>query len=154
MIDLKTKLADLGWTLPTLAKPVATYVPVTQTGNLLIISGQLPMLDGKLICVGKVGRDVTLEVAQKAAGQCVVNALAAVNMQLEGNWTKFKKIVRLGVFVQSADDFYDQALVANGASELLGKLFGDAGQHARAAVGCNTLPLNSCVEIEMMVEII
>ncbi len=153
MADVKAKLAELGWTLPQPSQPVACYVPVVQTGNLLVVSGQLPMVDGKVTATGAVPSAVSVEDAKQAAAQCAVNALAAIGMHLNGDFSKIKQIVRLGVFVKSDNDFAGQPQVANGASELMGKVFGEAGRHARAAVGVNALPLDACVEVELMVEI-
>ncbi|MAX26210.1 MAG: LysR family transcriptional regulator [Phycisphaeraceae bacterium] len=153
MADVKAKLAELGWTLPQPSKPVACYVPVVQTGNLLVVSGQLPMVDGKVTATGAVPSVVSVEDARQAAAQCAVNALAAIGMHLDGDFSKIKQIVRLGVFVKSDDDFGGQPQIANGASELIGEVFGKAGRHARAAVGVNALPLDACVEVELMVEI-
>lgn len=153
MVDVIAKLAELGWELPAPSKPVAVYVPVVQTGNLLFVSGQLPMRDGKLMATGTVPSKVSVEDASQAAAQCAVNALAAIGAHLDGDFSRIKQIVRLGVFVKSDDDFGGQPKVANGASELLGAVFGDAGKHARAAVGVNALPLDACVEVELLVEI-
>jgi enamine deaminase RidA (YjgF/YER057c/UK114 family) len=150
-MDIGQKLAELGWTLPAAPKPIAAYVPAVRTGNLLFVSGQLPMRDGKLLAAGKVPSAVSMELAQKAAGQCAVNALAIVLAEL-GDWNKLARVVRIGVFVQSDGDFFDQAKVANGASELLQQVLGEAGRHARAAVGTNALPLNAAVEIEFLFE--
>jgi enamine deaminase RidA (YjgF/YER057c/UK114 family) len=119
----------------------------------LFVSGQLPMHDGRLFTPGRVPGEVPIELAQRAAAQCAVNALAIVNNELAGDWSKFVRVVRIGVFVQSDDAFHDQAKVANGASELLQQVLGEAGRHARAAVGVNALPLNACVEIEFIFEI-
>lgn len=145
-------LADLGLALPAAPKPVASYVPSVQTGNLLIVSGQLPFRDGKLIATGKVPSAVSLETAQECARQCILNALAVVAGESK-SLGQVARIVRLGVFVACDDGFADQPKVANGASDLLQQIFGEAGRHARAAVGTNALPLNACVEIEMMVEL-
>ncbi len=145
-------LADLGLALPAPPKPVASYVPSVQTGNLLIVSGQLPFRDGSLIATGKVPSAVSLETAQECARQCILNALAVVAGESR-SLSRVARIVRLGVFVACDDGFADQPKVANGASDLLQQIFGDAGRHARAAVGTNALPLNACVEIEMMVEL-
>jgi enamine deaminase RidA (YjgF/YER057c/UK114 family) len=153
MVDVPAQLMTLGWTLPQPSKPVAAYVPVVQTGNLLVISGQLPMRDGKLMATGAVPSAVSVELATQAAAQCAVNALAAIGAHLDGDFSRLKQIVRLGVFVKSDDDFGGQPTVANGASELLGAVFGEAGRHARVAVGVNALPLNACVEVELMVQI-
>jgi len=152
-MNITSKLADLGWLLPESPKPVGAYVPAVVTGNLLFVSGQLPFWNGKLLAEGKVPTDVNLETAQKAAAQCAVNALAIVGAELNGNWDRLVRVVRIGVFVQCESAFHDQAKVANGASELLRDVMGDAGRHARAAVGANTLPLNSAVEVEFLFEI-
>lgn len=153
MVDVKTKLAALGWDLPQPSKPVACYVPVVQTGNLLLVSGQLPMRDGNLIATGAVPSAVSVEQAVNAAAQCAVNALSAIGVHLDDDFSRIKQIVRLGVYVKSDNDFGGQPTVANGASELLVKIFDQAGRHARAAVGVNALPLNACVELELIVEI-
>ncbi len=146
-------LAKLGLALPVPPKPVASYVPSVRTGNLLIVSGQLPFRDGKLIATGKVPSVVSVEVAQECARQCVLNGLAVVAAESGGSLAHVSRIVRLGVFVACDDGFSDQPKVANGASDLLQQIFGEAGRHARAAVGTNALPLNACVEVEMMVEL-
>ena len=119
----------------------------------MIVSGQLPLTGQTLLARGKVPRDVPLDQAQSAAAQCVLNALAILRGELGGDWSKFRRVVRVGVFVQSTDDFDKQPLVANGASELLVTLFGDAGRHARAAVGVNALPMNAAVEVEFAFEV-
>ncbi len=152
-MDIDSRLTALGLALPAPVKPIAAYVPAVRTGNLLIVSGQLPMKDGELLATGKVPIAMTIEQAQAAARQCAINALAIVKAELAGDWSKFVRIVRLGVFVQSDHLFTDQAKVANGASELLREIFGEVGRHARAAVGVNALPLGATVEVEMMVEI-
>ncbi len=145
------RLAELQLTLPPVTPPVGSYIPGVRVGPLVLVSGQLPMSQGKLLAVGKVGRDVTLEEAHRAARQCALNALA-IAAETAGGIDRIARVVRLGVFVNSADGFTDQPKVANGASDLMVDLFGDAGKHVRAAVGCNELPLNAAVEVEMMVE--
>jgi enamine deaminase RidA (YjgF/YER057c/UK114 family) len=152
-MDIAKKLSELGWTLPAAPKPVGAYVPAVRTGNLLFISGQLPVWSGKLIAEGKVPSDVNVEMARKAAAQCAVNALAIVADELGGDWSRLVRVVRIGVFVQCEVGFHDQAKVANGASELLQEVFGDAGKHARATVGVNALPLNAAVEAEFLFEV-
>lgn len=152
-MDIHAKLATLGLKLPVAPKPVAAYVPAVRTGNLIVVAGQLPLIEGKLIATGRVPSAVTLEQAQAAARQCALNALAAVGDVIGGDWSKLVRVVRVGVFVASDNDFFEQPKVANGASELLGQVFGDAGRHARAAVGVNVLPLNAPVEVELMVEV-
>ena len=146
-------LARLGLTLPPAPKPVAAYVPAVRTGNLIFVSGQLPMSAGALMATGPVPSKVSIEDAQKAARQCALNALAVVADQLGGDLSKVKRVVRLGVFVQSDDRFDGQPKVANGASEFMMEVFGEAGRHARAAVGTNALPLDACVEVEALFEV-
>lgn len=145
-------LAKLGFTLPTVAKPVAAYVPTVRTGNLVYVSGQVPFVDGKLPKTGRLGEGVTLEEGQNLARICVLNALAAVKAEV-GSLDRVKRIVRVGAFVASANEFTQQPQVANGASELLLQVFGEAGRHARAAVGVNVLPLGAPVEVELLVEV-
>lgn len=146
-------LAQLGLALPPAPKPVASYIPCVRSGNLLFVSGQLPFRDGALLAKGVVPSVVSLEVAQECARQCVLNGLAVVAGACGGSLDGVVQIVRLGVFVASDGDFVDQPKVANGASDLLQKIFGEAGRHARAAVGTNALPLGACVEVEMTVEV-
>jgi enamine deaminase RidA (YjgF/YER057c/UK114 family) len=148
-----TKLAELGLVLPTAPKPVAAYIPAVRTGNLVFISGQLPFKDGQLLAVGPVPASVTIEQAQAAARQCVLNALAVLADQIGGSLDRVQRIVRLGVFVCSSAGFTEQPKVANGASELLQQLFGENGRHARAAVGSIALPLGASVEVEMLAEV-
>jgi enamine deaminase RidA (YjgF/YER057c/UK114 family) len=152
-MDITERLADMGWILPQPPKPIAAYVPAVRAGSLLFVSGQLPFREGKLLATGKVQSAVSIEQAQGAAAQCAVNGVAILSGEIGGNWERLLRVVRVGVFVQSDDDFTDQATVANGASELLGNLLGNIGKHARAAVGVNTLPLGSCVEVEFTFEI-
>ncbi|MFO1093112.1 MAG: RidA family protein [Planctomycetaceae bacterium] len=150
---LESKLAALGLRLPDAPKPVAAYLPAVRTGNLVFISGQLPMTGGQLLAAGSVPSHVAVEQAHEAAAQCVLNGLAILKAELGGDLSKLRRVVRVGVFVQSDDGFKDQPLVANGASELLVKLLGDAGKHARAAVGVNALPLGASVEVEFVFEV-
>ena len=152
-MDVAGKLKELGWSLPPPPKPIAAYVPCVRAGDLLFISGQLPMQAGKLLATGKVPSAVSVELAQQAAAQCAVNGLAIAAAEIGGNWDRLARVVRLGVFVQSDDDFTDQATVANGASDLLQNVFGVIGRHARAAVGVNALPLNATVEIELCLQV-
>jgi enamine deaminase RidA (YjgF/YER057c/UK114 family) len=146
------RLADLGLTVPDVAKPVAAYVPALRSGNHVFTSGQLPMRDGELMLTGKVGGEVTQEEAVECARQCALNALAAVRAEV-GELSAVKRIVKVVAFVASTPDFTGQPLVANGVSELLGEVFGEAGRHARSAVGVNVLPLDSPVEVELVVEV-
>lgn len=145
------RLAQLGITLPDPPAPVAAYVPAARSGALIFVSGQIPFESGRLIAAGKVGRDLTLEQGRQAARICGLNALAAA-ARLAGGIDGIARIVRLGVFVNSAPGFTDQPKVANGASELMIEVFGEAGRHARAAVGANELPLDAAVEVEMIAE--
>ncbi|MBU0718480.1 MAG: RidA family protein [Planctomycetes bacterium] len=147
------QLASLGLKLPNVAPPVGSYVPAIRTGNLILTSGQVPFKDGTLRYAGKVGAEVSLEDARAAAEICVMNGLAAA-AQVAGGFDRISRIVRVGVFVASAPGFTDQPKVANGASDMLAKIFGDAGKHARAAVGVAELPLNSSVEVELTVEVV
>ena len=151
-MDIHALLDAAGLKLPTVAAPAGVYVPAVRTGDLIFVAGQIPVLDGKLLVSGPVPSSASLDEACLAARQCLLNALAAVDAQLEGDWRRFVRVVRLGVFVFSDDTFTDQVSVANAASELLGQLFGSAGEHARAAVGVNTLPLAASVEVELLVQ--
>ena len=151
-MSIKEKLDALGLTLPTAAAPVAAYVPAVKSGNLVFTAGQLPVLDGKLVKEGKVGKEVTPEDAKKMAEICALNALAAIS--LVADIDQIEKIVRVGGFVNGAPGFVAIPAVINGASELLIKLFGDVnGKHARTAIGVAELPLNAPVEVEMVVQL-
>jgi enamine deaminase RidA (YjgF/YER057c/UK114 family) len=147
------RIASMGITLPPAPKPVAAYVPAVRTGNLIYISGQLPFKDSQLMAIGPVPSQTPIESAATAARQCVLNALSILADQLDGDLDRVKRIVRLGVFVCSDADFTKQPVVANGASELLIEIFGEAGRHARAAVGSIALPLGASVEVEMIAEV-
>lgn len=149
---LTQKLAELNITLPSLSGPFGAYVPAKRVGNLIYVSGQLPMKDGKLMVTGQVPSKCTPEQANAAARQCVINGLAAVQTILP-DLNQLKGVVRVGCFVSSDVGFTAQPQVANGASELLIQLFGEAGRHARAAVGVNTLPLDASVEAEFVFEV-
>lgn len=146
------RLAEMGLSLPPAPPPVASYVPYLQVGDLVYISGQLPMQDGRLACTGKVGGVLSLEQGAACARTAVLNALAQL-AAAAGGLEHVRQIVRLGVFVNSAPGFTEQAKVANGASDLLAAVFGDAGKHVRAAVGVNELPLDAPVEVEMIAQI-
>lgn len=145
-------LAQLGLTLPTPAAPVAAYIPTRRVGNLLYVSGQIPIRDGKLLATGVVPSQVDLETARVCALQCTLNALAAVRAAV-GTLDRVKQVVRVGCFVACDSGFGDQPKVANAASELLQQVFSEAGRHARAAVGTNALPLNVPVEVEFLFEV-
>ncbi|UZX02848.1 RidA family protein [Arthrobacter sp. CDRTa11] len=147
------RLSQLGFEVPSVTAPVAIYVPAVQTGQLIYTSGQLPLNAGTLLHPGKVGAEVTLEQAQEAARQCALNGLAAVR-SLIGDLRLIRRVVKVVGFVASAPDFTNQPGVINGASQLIADAFGEnIGPHARSAVGVAALPLNSPVEIEIIVEI-
>jgi enamine deaminase RidA (YjgF/YER057c/UK114 family) len=146
------RLAALGLSLPAVPAPVAAYVPAVRTGSLVFTSGQIPTVDGVLRTKGKVGAEVTAEDAKQLARTCALNALAAIR-ELVGGLDQVARVVKVVGFVASAPDFTGQPAVVNGASELLGEVFGDAGEHARSAVGVAALPLDAPVEIELVVEI-
>ncbi len=146
------RLAELGLAVPEVAKPVAAYVPAVRSGNQVFTSGQLPMRNGQLIQTGKVGGEVSAEEATECARQCALNALAAIRAEV-GELSAVKRIVKVVAFVASTPDFTGQPQVANGVSELLGDVFGDAGIHARSAVGVPVLPLDAPVEVELLVEV-
>src|SRR5579862_4771898 len=146
---LEDKLASLGITLTPPAGPFGAYVPARRVGNLIYVAGQLPMKDGKLVSTGPVPSRASAEQAKLAARQCVINALSAVKA-VEGKIDHLTGVVRVGAFVSSDAGFTQQPSVANGASELLLELLGDAGRHVRAAVGVNVLPLDASIEVEFI----
>ena len=146
------RLAALGLSVPEVAKPVAAYIPAVRSGHHVFTSGQLPMREGQLMQAGKVGGEVTQDEAVECARQCALNALAAVRAEV-GELSAVKRVVKVVVFVASTPDFTGQPLVANGVSELLGEVFGEAGRHARSAVGVPVLPLDAPVEVELVVEV-
>ncbi|MFO0961913.1 MAG: RidA family protein [Phycisphaerales bacterium] len=152
-MSFQQQLASLGLTLPAAPKPVAAYIPAVRSGNLVFISGQLPFKDGQLTATGPVPSACSVEAAQAAARQCILNGLAVLGDQIGGDFSRVVRVVRVGAFVQSDNGFTEQPKVANGASELLQQLFGESGRHARAAVGTNALPLGASVEVELLVEV-
>jgi enamine deaminase RidA (YjgF/YER057c/UK114 family) len=152
-MDVLERLRELNLTLPPVAKPVAAYVPTMTAGDLVYVSGQLPLVEGRLTCQGAVPSAVSVEQAQLAARQCALNGLAALGEAIGGDWSRLRQVVRIGVFVACEADFTDQPKVANGASELLAAVLGDRGRHARAAVGAPALPLGATVEVEMIAQI-
>lgn len=151
-MDIAAKLADLGLTLPQPAAPVAAYVPAVEQDGLLHISGQLPFRDGALV-TGRLGADLDEAAGYDAARLCAVMLVAQIGKALGGDWSRVEKIVKLGVYVSSTPDFTTQPKVANGASELMEALFGDAGRHARSAVGVAVLPLGAAVEVDAIVAV-
>ena len=150
---ITSRLKDLGYTLPQAAAPAANYVPYVISGNLLYLSGQLPMEDGKVAVTGHLGRNVDVATGQRAAELCAVNILAQASSALGGDLSRIRRIIKLNGFVASTPDFVEQHLVINGASNLLATVLGEAGKHARAAVGMAALPLNAAVEIDAILEI-
>src|SRR3954469_23157252 len=148
-MSITDTLRALNIALPPVSGPFGAYVPAKRIGNLVYVAGQLPMKDGKLMAIGQVPSRCSLEDARAAARQCVINALAAVQ-SLEGGVDQLVGVVRVGAFVNSDTSFTEQPKVADAASELLREIFGDAGQHVRAAVGVNTLPRDAAVEIEVV----
>jgi enamine deaminase RidA (YjgF/YER057c/UK114 family) len=148
----ETRIAELGLEIPPVAKPVAAYVPAVRSGSYVYTSGQLPLVDGHLAATGKVGAEVDPETAKSLAQICCLNALAAVRVEL-GDLSAVKRVVKVVGFVASTPEFTGQPGVVNGASELLGHVFGEAGTHARSAVGVASLPLDAPVEVELVVEV-
>ena len=151
-MSIKEKIEALGLTLPVAAIPVAAYVPAVRTGNLVFVAGQLPLVDGKIVKEGKVGKEVTPEEAREMAQVCALNALAAI--ALVADIDQIERIVRVGGFVNGIPGFFAIPPIINGASELFIKLFGEVnGKHARTAIGVAELPLNAPVEVEVLVQI-
>ena len=151
MTEVRAKLAELGLALPVAAKPVAAYVPAIRTGNIVFTAGQLPMVDGALAKTGKVGGEISIEEAKKLAEVCALNALAAVETVADVN--KIVRVVRVVGYVNGVAGFIQQPAVINGASELFLHIWGEAGKHARSALGVAELPLNAPVEVELTVEV-
>jgi enamine deaminase RidA (YjgF/YER057c/UK114 family) len=151
-MSVDQKLADLGLSLPQAAAPVASYVPVVEAGGMLHVSGQLPFRDGQVV-TGRLGENTSLEEGQEAAKLCGLMLVAQIKAALGGDLSRVRRVVKLGVFVNSAPGFTDQPKVANGASDLMEQLFGDAGKHARAAVGVAALPLGAAVEVDAVVQV-
>jgi len=152
MATPEEKLAELGLTVPEVAAPLAAYVPAVRSGDLVFTAGQLPARDGEMIATGKLGGAVSEEDGYACARQCALNALAAIRAEI-GDLAAITRIVKVVVFVASTPDFTGQPKVANGASELLGEVFGDVGRHARSAVGVASLPLDVPVEVELVVSL-
>jgi enamine deaminase RidA (YjgF/YER057c/UK114 family) len=151
MSKLDDRLAELGLVIPEGSKPLAAYVPAVVTGNLVYTSGQLPMVDGALPATGKVGAEVSPEDAQQFARTCVLNGLAAAGTAI-GSLDRITRVVKVVGFVASDPSFTGQSVVVNGASDLLVEIFGDAGQHARSAIGMAVLPMDAPIEIEFIFE--
>ena len=149
---IEEKIKTLGYDLPEAPKPLAAYIPVTRVDNLIFTAGQLPMVEGKLISEGKLGNEVSDEVGIKAAEICAINCLSVIKSEI-GDLDNIEQIVKVTVFINSADGYTTQPKIANGASEFLVNIFGESGKHVRSAVGVNELPINSPVEIEMIVKV-
>ena len=152
-MDIATKLKELGFDLPKVAAPAANYVPYVVSGNTVYVSGQIPFLNGEKMHIGRVGEGLSAEDGVKAAQACALNILAQVNDAVGGDWSRVKRCVKLGGFVNSTADFSDQPLVINGASNLVADAMGDAGKHARFAVSAPSLPFGVAVEIDAVFEI-
>ena len=150
-MSVEARLAELGLELPEVATPAGSYVPAMISGNLVFTAGQIPLVDGKLMAEGRLGAEISPEQGKEIAQRCALNAIAAVKSVL-GDLGRVKRVVKVVGFVASTPDFTAQPSVVNGASELLQAAFGDAGIHARSAVGVAVLPLNSPVEVELVVE--
>jgi len=151
-MSFDAKLVELGITLPPAPKPVATYIPAVRAGDLLFLSGTGPFKDGRIAFAGKLGRDLTVEQGAEAARLTLLNALAMVRQEL-GTLDRVVRIVRLTGHVASAEGFIQQPAVINGASDLLVQIFGEAGRHARLALGAAELPLNMCIELELILQV-
>jgi enamine deaminase RidA (YjgF/YER057c/UK114 family) len=150
---IDAKLAELGITLPTPTAPIANYVPYVVAGDIVVISGQIPMLDGKVAYTGKVGAGVSVEQGQAAARQCFINLLAQLKAACGGDLDRVRQVVRLGGFIACPAEFTQHAAVMNGASDLAVSVFGDAGRHARSTIGVPSLPVDAAVEVEGMFRI-
>ena len=151
-MPIDDRLKELNLTLPPLPKPLASYVPAVITGNLLVISGQVPIEKGKIVQPGKLGRELSVKQGQQLARLCVLNGLAAAKQAL-GSLDRIRRVVRVAGYVASADGFQQQPAVVNGASDLLVEIFGENGRHARVAIGVNELPLGCGVEVEFMFDV-
>jgi enamine deaminase RidA (YjgF/YER057c/UK114 family) len=151
-MSVEQRLAELGMDLPPAPKPVASYVPVSTSGDLAYVAGQVALEDGKPVATGRVGEDLSVEEANSLARRCALQALAALKEEL-GSLDRVRRILKVTVWVASGETFTDHPKVANGASDLLVEVFGEAGKHARAAVGAPSLPLGAPVEVEMIVAI-
>jgi len=149
---IEEKISQLGFTLPAAPKPLASYIPAVKAGNLVFTAGQLPIKDGSLAFKGKLGKDLNEDEGKKAAQLCALNCLSVIRNEIE-SLDKIDRVIKLTVFVNSADGFINHPQVANGASDLIKEIFGENGKHVRSAVGVAELPLNAPVEIDMIVKI-
>lgn len=151
--NIETRLAELGITLPPPVVPIANYVPFVVTGNLVVISGQIPMRDGRVAYAGKISQGMSINDGQDAARLCFINILVQLKAACYGNLDRVRRVVRLGGFIAAPPDFTAHAQVMNGASDLAVAVFGDAGRHARSTIGVPSLPANALVEVEGLFEI-
>lgn len=150
---IEVKLAELGITLPRPMAPIANYVPYVVTGNLVVVSGQVPAVDGRIAVTGRVGQGLSVEQGREAARLCFINVLVHLKAACGGNLDRVRRVVRLGGFIASPSEFTQQALVMNGASDLAVAVFGEAGRHARTTIGVPALPADAAVEVEGLFEI-
>ena len=153
MHSFEENIMKLGINIPDMPAPLANYVPYKVSDNVVYVSGQGPVLNGDLMYKGKVNEDISIEDGIKAAELCCINIIAALKKSINGDWNRLDSFLKLGGFVNCNDDFYDQPKIINGASDLLVKIFGDQGRHARFAVGSNALPMNISVEIDAIIKI-
>ena len=153
MHTFETNIKQLGIIIPDISAPLANYVPYKVSDNILYISGQGPVSESKLVYKGKVGEDISVDDGIKAAELCCINIIAALKKSINGDWNRLDSFLKLGGFVNCNNNFYDQPKIINGASDLLVKIFGDQGRHARFAVGSNALPMNISVEIDAIIKI-
>ena len=153
MTDINKNLKDNNIEIPEATKPIANYSPYIKSGNLIFVSGQIPLVKGEIVCQGKVGIDVSIDFAKEAARICMLNSLGVLNVALNNNLLSIKKCLKITVFINSNDTFVDQPSVADGASDLLNSVLYPNGQHSRSAVSVNALPKNSTVEVDSIFEI-
>ena len=153
MYSFEENIMQLGIKIPDMPAPLANYVPYKVSDNVVYVSGQGPVLNGDLMYKGKVNEDISIDDGIKAAELCCINIIAALKKSINGDWNRLDSFLKLGGFVNCKDDFYDQPKIINGASDLLVKIFGDQGRHARFAVGSNALPMNISVEIDAIIKI-
>ena len=153
MYSFEENIMQLGIKIPDMPAPLANYVPYKVSDNVVYVSGQGPVLNGDLMYKGKVNEDISIEDGIKAAELCCINIIAALKKSINGDWNRLDSFLKLGGFVNCKDDFYDQPKIINGASDLLVRIFGDQGRHARFAVGSNALPMNISVEIDAIIKI-
>jgi enamine deaminase RidA (YjgF/YER057c/UK114 family) len=151
--QIEAKLAELGITLPRPMQPIANYVPYVVTGNLVVISGQIPAIDGKVAVIGKLSWSVSIEQGKEAARLCFINLLVHLKAACGGDLDRVRRVVRLGGYIAAPSEFTQHAVVMNGASDLAVAVFGEAGRHARTTVGVPSLPVDAAVEVEGMFEI-